>query len=183
MEEEYFGKITRYLIENQNRNRATPKDELRIFLDVPTKNIDRLLAGTQEFLSFIGLEIVGLLQNTLVPFSESKKLFLRRVYSEGAEESPVEVDLNDKRLFITFSAIQFENNKLASKHIDTLQQCPCFKGIKAADFFEDCKQKGYIVNKKENDESYWSLSWRFYVEFGDSFDVTEYFRDYQHLKQ
>lgn len=182
MDEEYFGKITRYLIENQNRNRSTPKDELRVFLDVPAGRIDSLLAGTQEFANSIGLEVVGLLQNTLVPFSDCKKLFLRRVYSERTEKQSVKVDSKDKRLFITFSAIQFENNKLETKHISKLQQCPCFKDVKASDFFEECKQKGYIVNKKENDESYWTLSWRFYVEFGDSFDVTEYFRDYQHVK-
>ncbi|ELA42264.1 uncharacterized protein VICG_00663 [Vittaforma corneae ATCC 50505] len=176
--EEYFGKITRHLIENQHKCRAVPKEEFKDLLGLPMRTIDNVLSRMPEFLHSLGLEIVGISQNELVPLSEAKKVFLRKMCIEHTKKAKTIPTLEEKRLFVVFAAIQLENNQFEESKLGSLRVCPYFKGVNILEFFDQYKMNGYLIIRKEKEMPVWSLGWRFYVEYGDCFDLVEYFKEY-----
>ncbi len=172
---EYIGKIAKLLIENHRKNRAMERIELKSALSIQMVQLNKLLYKTQDFLSMMGLEMVGVSPTEIVPIDEGKKLFLRKINLEDPKKVKISPSLDDKRLFTILSAIQLENNHLYEEKLKDIQNCKYFRGIDLIQFMTSLKVVGYITNNKENEIVFWSVGWRFYVEHCDSFDVFEYF--------
>lgn len=177
MENEYFGKMTRYLIENQNKSRPTPKEEFKDLLSLSHRAVEDMVPKLQElFLNPMGLELVGITQNEIVSPAEGKKLFLRRLYEDHPKKAKTVLTEEDRRLFTVFAAIQLENNRLEESRLAVLKASYLF-GERVAEFLDRCRQRGYLTTRKDKEVAVWSLGWRFYVDYGDCFDIVEYFRE------
>lgn len=177
MENEYLGKITRLLIENHNKNRPVPKKEIADVLKISTKSLEDILELIPAFLKKIGLQIAGITQNEVVQIKNGEKLFLRKIYKEEVKKSKLIPTQEERMLFTVFSAIQLENNKFEESKIEILKMSPCFDQVKIIEFLAKCKANGYLTSKIENENVFWSLGWRFYVEY-DDFNIVEYFKEY-----
>lgn len=176
METEYCGAVARCLIENHRKGRPTPRVELRGALGLGSNQIDGLLQRTQEYLLSFGLEMVGLSSDRhLCSILEGDRLFLRKVFMEPVKQAKTTVSLEEKRLYTVFSLIQLEGNSLEETRISQIQRCKYFEAVKVDELFRKYKALGYLCCKKVEDTASWSLGWRFYVEFGDSFDITDHF--------
>lgn len=177
MDAEYFGKVARHLIANQSKGRPVPREELRGLLEVSSKVADGIIERLPGFLQTMGLELVGLSQNDIVPVEEGKKFFLRKIPVEGAKKVKVMPSVDECRLFLALSAVQLENNRLDEVKFDTIRASPWFRDAQVNELFDRYKASGYLVSKKENETTIWSLGWRFHVEFGECLDIVDYFNE------
>lgn len=177
MEMEYIGKISKLLIESHRKNKTLDKVEIRNELAVSLPELNSLLYKTQEYLSFLGLEMVGISPTQTVPIDEGKKFFVRKQYMDENKRIKMSINIEDKKLFIIISAIQLENNRMHEDKKIEIQKCKYFKDIDINVYMNGLRTSGYIQAFKENDFSYWSLGWRYYVEYSDCFDIFEYFSE------
>lgn len=176
METEYCGGVIRYLIENHRKGRPTPKAELRSTFDLHSNQINGLLQKTQEYLLQFGLEIVGLSSGrNICPIPDSDKLFMRKIFRESVKRAKITVSLEEKRLYTVFSLIQLEDNNMEEARLSQIQKCKYFHSVGISEFFKKYKMLGYVDCRRTEDACFWSLGWRFYVEFGDSFDIVDHF--------
>ena len=172
---EYVGKMAKLLIEKHRMNKPLDKMEIKKELAIPMEEVNRLLYNTQEYLQMLGLEMIGISSTQSVPIDESKKLFIRKLYIEDSKRVKVTINIDERRLFIIISAIQLENNHMHEDKIPEIQRCTHFTGMDLNSYMNSLKTAGYLSNTKENEIGYWSLGWRYYVEYGDCFDIFEYF--------
>lgn len=178
MESEYSGKIVRYLMENHNKNRLVPKDEIKKLFLIRNEIFESVLVDTQDFLLKIGLEMAGINSNTVVPLKEAKKLFLRKINDDVVSKKfKISPSVEDTMMYMAFAAIQLENDRFEESKFEILQKSAYFNNVNIRDVFAKYKMDGYLKCYKENDLEIWSLGWRFYVEYCDSFDVLDYFKN------
>jgi len=177
MDAEYFGKVTRHLIANQSKGRPVPREELRDLLEVSSKVADGIIERLPGFLQTMGIELVGLSQNDVVAVEEARKFFLRKIPVPGTKRMKMMPTVDECRFFLVLSAVQLENNRLDEAKFETIKVSPWFKSAQVNELFAKYKAKGYLVSKRENETTIWSLGWRFYVEFADCLDIVEYFNE------
>ena len=67
-----------------------------------------------------------------------------------------------------------ENDRF--EHIEYLSNCNVFRGFDIEKQLQDMKKKGYIKTKIENMKIIYSRNWRYYAEYGDFFNITEFFK-------
>lgn len=175
--DEYCGRATRCLIENHRKSRPTPKTEIKSALELCNSRINDVLLRAQEHLQWFGIEMVGLSSDKRVcSVSEGDRLFLRKIFREPVKRVKGMVTPEERRMYTVFSLIQVENNSLDGIKLPRIQKCKYFDSVKVEEFFKKYKMHGYLCCKDVGDTTLWSLGWRFYVEFGDSPDIIDHFR-------
>lgn len=173
MELERQGRIARILINNNRRNKTTNKDELTDALGIRTSELKRLLVQTQEYLGQFGLEMVGVSVGKTSDFLFSDRLFVRnRLPSCTGRAS----DADDRALFFLLAVVQLENNNLNEEKLQNLKRSNLFRETTALDYLKGYRTLGYFASKRKDEVVIWSYGWRFYVEFGEGFDIVKHHR-------
>lgn len=180
MEREYYGKLMRYLIDNHNKNRLVNRQEIRDMFLINNSETNNLINQTQSFMSQFGLEIIGFSELETTEISRAQKFFIRRTESSETNENTdslkrqrMTVSEDERCLFTIFSLIQIEKNMLEEQkllRIKTLHN-------NLEEFIKENKNLGYFMQKRENDISYLIYGWRFYAEYGEDFDIIEYYKN------
>lgn len=84
------------------------------------------------------------------------------------------VPLEKKQLFTIFAMCEADNDEF--NNIEALRDCKIFKSFKVEDVLARVKREGYVkTTTKDNIVSY-SRAWRYYVEYGEFFNMTEFFK-------
>lgn len=176
MEEEWCGKAARLLINNHLRNRPTAKAEVKAFVGVTNSGLNAFLGNLQAFVNELSLELVGLHRGRIVPIEKCDKLFLRRVRSQTnvTEPEQAELSIEIKQRYLLFSILQVENSTVEEKSLDVLKNCEYFKDAEVREALKREKALGYLSSVNNGEDILWSLGWRYYVEYGDVFDVVEF---------
>lgn len=172
---DYIGKIAKLLIENHRKNRAIERMEIKSILAIQMIELNKLLYQTQEYFNMMGLEIIGISPTQIVAIDEAKKLFVRRMPGEDSKRVKSSANAEEKKLFTILSAVQLENNHMHEETILEIQKCKIFNKVDLLGFMTGMKTAGFLTNNKENEVTFWSLGWRFYVEYCDCFDIFDYF--------
>ena len=175
MELDMCGRTIRKLMNNHNRNKTTTKVEIREELCLHPNDLPKIITMTQDYLRNLDLELVGVQTANTTDINSADKLFVRKISSDDVKKPKKEVIIEDKRMLTLFALMQVENNQLGSKKLETLQKCKYFKGVDLEDYLKKLKVQGYINSVALIDDTVYSPSWRFYVEFDNCFDDVRYF--------
>lgn len=171
METEYCGKIIRLLIMNHSLDKLTKKADIRTLLKIPLKEIASYILKSQEMARDIGLEIVGVGNAGLETVDTACKYFLRRTEHISHKRVQPVLTKYDRIQYLIFMAILVENNSLTESHVKALGRSTVLDGFSITEFLREQKSKGYLTSKTMDEETVWSLGWRFNVEFDDIIDI------------
>lgn len=206
MEREYCGKIIRYLMQDHNKNRATPKSELVSLLALKSTDINKILFGAKEYLKIFDLDIISANEN--LALEKAEKVFLvKRKSSNNKQRKTDDIDfiennttgimhcsidkgikklklsqseniiINSRHLFFILSAIQVENNQLDESKLEILNCARIFEDVSVFEFIKKFKSMGYLKSTKANDSTIYMFGWRYYAEFGNRFDIISYYKN------
>lgn len=173
MSAEHVGRIARTLMANHHRSRLTSKAELCTALSINRRQLEAMLDAVAAYLQEFGLEMEGTEKHDS---GLADKFFLRKGAAEDPKRARLEVTEDDKRLFFVFSAIQAENNNLDGSKLEELSSCQYFTETDILGYMKRQKARGYVACKKTDEVVCWGYGWRFYIEYGDAFDIAGYFQ-------
>lgn len=177
MDAEYSGKVVRLMMGNHGRHRATPKAEIAELLSVPSSKVNTVLLHASSYVAGFDLEIVGAgCDEDGRQIELADRVFLRRKQARDGKQARLAASDDEKRLYLLFSLIQVEGNSLRNDRLEAVGASRYFDEVDIGDFMKGQRGCGYVASKKVDDVLFWSLGWRYYVEFHDFFDVVAHFR-------
>ncbi|ORD99313.1 hypothetical protein A0H76_1057 [Hepatospora eriocheir] len=170
----YKGITIRYLIENYLKRRAVEFGDLKKPFDVNSVKMEEILESVKEYLIRLRLELVKVAIDKSVGKNKTittYKYFLKKMIS--ADDKHKEVTLDDKRLYTLFALIQINNNKIKEEY---LEGCSLFKSVSINEWLKKIKGDGYIKTEVIETEVWWTTNWRYEIEYGDFFNVIDFFK-------
>lgn len=173
--ERMSGAFVRMLMINQNRSVPTRRQEVRANLKINSRDISPLIKSSQEYLSKIGLELVGIDKSGLVDPSTAERFFLRRLKRSKDAALPTE---EFRRLVLAFTFINLEQRCVeVSKLWFLFGKMDIFKDeCEFNEFIKLSKKQGYLTTVKNEEHLSVTFGWRYYCDF-QSFDPRSYFQN------
>ena len=183
---DYLGCIARVLIVNQMKGRLTDVKELKNACSINKIKLDELMHSLQFYLQqHFELDLIE--YHFEDHQDKEKKYFIRKLispdFSSSSSNNPdpevPAVSIEDKRLYSCFICIQIGRNEV--KNIENeMEKCKYFKNINISDWINKIKRLGYIsskISEDDNASTVTSFGWRYYIDYGDWFDVIEKFKN------
>lgn len=199
MDKMYIGKIIKIIILNHKRDKWTDKKELLTYLNINKVKFNKYIQDAQEYIKIFGLQIISVQPdisnkddkyfiikspNIINNFNNEWNNNLSYILLHDIKQIETKfcdqtldnnvIPIEKKQLYTVFAMCEAENDRF--EHIEYLSNCNVFRGFDIEKQLQDMKKKGYIKTKIENMKIIYSRNWRYYAEYGDFFNITEFFK-------
>lgn len=168
------GAFVRMLMTNQGRSAPTRKQEVRSALKIGSRDFPALIRSSQDRLSMLGLELVGIDGSDVVGPVSADRYFLRRQRTHDDVSELLTQEL--RRLILTFAFIILEQLCVDTTRLwFLLGRSGVFNNEdEFSDFLGRSRKQGYLTVTRRDESLVVGLGWRYRCDFG-GFDPREYF--------